>query len=146
MNILVRFTRNQAFFTQDSIPDKTMKIENAFSAKRITSQEALIQKRQLFKTIDFHQALYGAAKLLFRFCIGNFSILIVVIIGFIAIGNFKNREDSIYNMLNSWRLTILFCNGFLITIPILFMELSIFVSTIIKGKTMKDDVREYLMM
>ncbi|MDR0286942.1 MAG: FHIPEP family type III secretion protein [Clostridiales bacterium] len=130
MYILRKLIRHIIAFEHICMPSKTMKIENDLSSKQITEDEALTQKRKLFQTDDFYRALEGAANWLLRISIGNLLVLIVVIISFIVMGYLTNKEDPSNAMVFSWRFPILVCNGFLTTLPALFMELSVFNSTL----------------
>ena len=109
MNIIVRLINTAVQFFHDAMPGKMMSIEAA-------------QRMSLYRIDDFYGALHGAAKLLLRFCIANFLLLIIVIIVPAAIDHFTNGDITI----NAWRYAVLLCNGFLILLPALFMQLSIF--------------------
>jgi uncharacterized membrane protein YidH (DUF202 family) len=71
--------------------------------------------------------------MLLRFSVGNLLILIAVMLILMAVSHFTNKEDSIRAMISSWRFAILVCNGFLVTLPALFMGLCVFNTTLKSG-------------
>jgi len=132
MSRFMRVIMVSACFFRDCLPAEILKIDDEYASKKITDEESKIQKKKLYHIVDYNDALSGAAKKLLRFSIGNILVLVAAIVSFIVFNCSAANDYPVYSMINSWRVAILFCNGLLLTLSALFMELSL-VASALKG-------------
>ena len=116
------------FEIQSVMPEKIAEIDQMLSKEKITDEEALAQKEKLQQTADFNRALDGAMKGIIKFGMLNFLIIGAAIIAFILNAYLIGREEPAFFAANFWRFILLMFNGFLLTLPSLFIGLSIFLT------------------